>query len=115
MNSNTPVVFIAGPMQGWELFNCKNFDNAEKALRNKGFITRSPWSFNGTIGAKAFEDGMIQRHAFQLMANECTDLLCLPEWRNDETTKTMVEAAMQCKINVYEDIEDLILKYTNEI
>lgn len=111
---NTPVIFIAGPMQGFQHFNSVEFSTADQALKNKGFITRSPWSFHGTVGAKTFEDGSIQRHALQMMTNECTDMLCLPEWRQDEFCKIVVKAAIHCGINVFENYEDLIAKYTNE-
>jgi len=111
---NTTVVFIAGPMEGFQHFNSVQFSTVDQELKNKGFITRSPWSFHGTVGAKSFEDGSIQRHALQMLTNECTDMLCLPEWRQDDFCKIVVDAATHCGINVYENIEDLIAKYTNE-
>lgn len=110
---NTPIVYIAGPVSGQPDLNRDAFEQADRALKDLGFITRNPHEFCKHIQSDNPSDPRYYRQGFSELAN-CTDILLLDGWQYSAGAQLESKVAVLFGMNVHHSIEDLVNKYSNQ-
>lgn|SRR5690606_432316 len=111
---NTPIIYIAGPVSGQPNLNRDAFEEADRMLKSKGFITRNPHAFCGDIQSEDPQDPKFYRRGFEVLCRECTDLLLLDGWQYSQGATQELNVAKICQIRIHTSISDLIKFYTND-
>ncbi|WP_286753903.1 MULTISPECIES: DUF4406 domain-containing protein [Sphingobacterium] len=109
-----PIVYIAGPVSGQPDLNRQAFYAAQEELNALGFDARNPHDF--CIGIKSTDpsDPKFYKRGFQVLT-ECTDILLLDGWAYSNGAHVERDAAVLFKLGIFESIDDLKLKYSNEL
>lgn len=104
MNSQNPIIYIAGPITGMIGQNKKSFDDAARAVKNLGFIVRNPHEFCEDIPLESTWDIYMRRCIAKLV--ECSDILMLPGWKHSPGANLELQIALQLGIRIHYGLED---------
>lgn len=106
MNDKT-VIYIAGPISNMPNLNRDAFQEADEALKRKGYITRNPHVFCSDIQALEPNDPAYYRRGLRVLADECTDILLLPGWEQSQGAYIEFNVAKLCRLTIHTDIVSL--------
>lgn len=99
-------VYLAGPMQGYENFNKKNFDKYEEILKSSGYEVFNP---SETDLSKSYQSGEVEGQEF---VNQCLNIdlnyICknaeaialMPGWENSKGAKAEYFTALACNLKI---------------
>ena len=102
------VIYLAGPMRGYELFNFPAFEQATKALRAEGKQVYSPHEYdlnNGFDPSKGTLEGWDVKKAFKwdlTMVIEADAVVVLPGWENSQGALLECWTAMIVGVPVFD-------------
>lgn len=110
---NEIIIYIAGPVSGQPDLNRSAFYQAQEQLNALGFEIRNPHDFCADIKSEDPADPKYYRRGFQVLA-ECSDLLLLDGWQYSAGAQVEREAAVLFKMGIFDSVEDLVCKYSNQ-
>lgn len=107
------IIYIAGPVSGQPELNRPAFYQAQEQLNALGFEIRNPHDFCMDIKSEDPADPLYYRRGFQVLT-ECSDLLLLDGWQYSAGAQVERKAAVLFKMGIFESVEDLVRKYSNQ-
>jgi len=104
MSKSNPIVYLSGPMTGYEDLNFPAFNAAARALRLIGYTVVNPTEFGEEPG-KLWEDYM-RKDIKALM--DCEAIVMLPEWPDSRGVVIERDLAMKLSMPVMSLAEAVI-------
>lgn len=111
---NTPKIYIAGPISGYENLNAPAFKTMQGMLTGIGFTAYNPHEFCAHIKAECPSDPKYYAEGIRQLT-ECTDIILLDGWQYSSGARVEREVAHLLKLGIHEEIESLIKKYTHQL
>lgn len=91
MSEENSVIYISGPMTGYDKFNLPAFVKAEKQLIDAGYTVINPASFGEGLGL-SYED--LLREDLIQMLTKCNAVATLPGWQKSKGAYLEVSIAV---------------------
>ncbi|MGJ1419960.1 DUF4406 domain-containing protein [Sphingobacterium spiritivorum] len=107
-----PIIYIAGPISGQIDLNRSMFYGMQEELNALGFEVRNPHEFCIDIKSMDSSDPKFYKRGFQVLI-ECTDIMLLDGWQYSAGAQLERNVASLCKLGVFDNVNDLVLKYSN--
>lgn len=98
---NQKIIYIAGPMRGYEDYNSKAFNDKEKVLRELGYLVINP---------SVLPKDLPEEHYMPIclaMVRECDAVIMLDGYQNSSGSMVEYSFAIQCHIPVFTSTSEL--------
>lgn len=97
-----PIIYIAGPMRGYEDYNTAAFNNKEKVLRELGYLVINPSLLPKDLPGNKYMPICLA------MLRECDAVIMLEGYLNSEGAMVEYSYAIQCNIPVVTSTSELV-------
>jgi nucleoside 2-deoxyribosyltransferase len=96
-------IYISGPMTGIQDFNKETFEDAEKILREAGFVVVNPHKLPEHTGQATWE-AFMRKDIRELCV--CDAIVMLPGWHKSRGAKIEFMLAVELGLHLFHSVEE---------